>query len=74
MTIPKKQTWFVLGIIRNEENVAFERSIDKAKGILEFYVPTECEPQFIRIINILKNDGYITNITKQRNRLEYEPL
>lgn len=74
LTIPKKETWFVLGIIRNEDNIAIERSIDKIRGIIEFYVPIECEKHFLKIIRILKAKRHITDFTKKENRLKYESL
>ncbi|MBD3273182.1 hypothetical protein GF385_02410 [Candidatus Dependentiae bacterium] len=65
----KSKTWFVFGAIRNEENVAFGRTLDKKESILEFFVAPDYEQHFIKIMKYLKNKGYILELKKEINRL-----
>jgi hypothetical protein len=66
----KRKTWFVFGSIRNEENMAFGRTLDKAESILEFFVAPDYEKHFIKVMNSLKKRGYILEYEKAENRLK----
>ena len=66
----KKKTWFVIGSLKSEENLAFTRTIDKKNSILEFFVPLECEEKFLKVIDYLKRNGYIFELKKLKNRLK----
>ncbi|MBD3231651.1 hypothetical protein GF322_03235 [Candidatus Dependentiae bacterium] len=70
----KVKTWFVVGCFRNEDNLAFERTLDLQNSILEFFVPPNYNDQFLNIINWLINKKYILNIKKMENRLINEPV
>ena len=65
----KSKTWFVVGALRNEDNLVFERTIDTQNSILEFFVTKNYEDQFLKIMNHFKELGYILNIQKAENRL-----
>ena len=69
VTTNKPKTWFVVGCFRSEENLVFERTLDKQKSILEFFVTPECEKRFLSVINYLKKHGYVLECEKRENRL-----
>ena len=66
----KTKTWFVLGALKAEDNLAFARTLDKVNSILEFFVPKDYEENFLIFINKLKMDGYILEYSKTKNRFE----
>ena len=63
-----EKTWFVVGIFRNEDHIAFERTLDNDHSILEFFVPPDQESDFLKIIKALKNRGYLFSCEKLDNR------
>ncbi|MFC1894915.1 hypothetical protein ACFLYH_03125 [Candidatus Dependentiae bacterium] len=74
VTTDRPRTWFVVGCFRNEENIVFERSFDKKKSILEFFVTPECENHFLKVIDYLIKNGYVLKCQKLPNRLEQEEV
>lgn len=62
-------TWFVFGVIRSEDNLAFERTIEGNPSLLEFFVTKGQEAEFLDLMNYLINLGYILSIEKKPNRL-----
>ena len=65
----KTKTWFVVGALRNEDNIVFERTIDKKDSILEFFVTKGYEDKFLKVMNQFKELGYVLNYHKTENRL-----
>ncbi len=65
----KKKTWFVSGVFRNENNIAFARALEGYKDVFEFFVPQDQEEYFLYVINYLKNTGYVLSFEKKPNRL-----
>ncbi len=65
----KKMTWFVFGAIRNEENVAFGRTLDKKDSIIEFFVAPDYEEHFLKLMKSLSDRGYILEYHEDTNRL-----
>ncbi|MBU4269840.1 hypothetical protein KJ644_02710 [Candidatus Dependentiae bacterium] len=63
-------TWFVFGTFRNEENVAFGRTLDKKESLLEFFVAPAYEERFLKIMKYLSSKGYIFNLKEAENRLK----
>lgn len=61
-------TWFVMGIFRAEDGVAFERTLEHAHEQLEFFVPHEYEERFIEIMNALQQQGHIITFSELANR------
>jgi hypothetical protein len=66
----KHMTWFVFGTFRNEENVAFGRTLDKTNSLLEFFVAPAYEDKFLKIMNYLIDKGYIFELKEMENRLK----
>ena len=65
----KETIWFVHGCLRNEENLVFDRTLDKNSDCLEFFVTKEMESSFIDIMQFLQQQGYIIYFEKLTNRL-----
>jgi hypothetical protein len=68
----KKTLWFVMGCVRNQENWAFARTYNMKKNIIEFFVAPAYEQDFIQLLQMLKNQGYILSFEKKPNRLAKE--
>lgn len=71
-TTDKKKLWFIIGVIRAEEYVAFARTLDTKENILEFFVPSDCETHFVSIMTHFKREGLIHSFEKRENRLHPE--
>ena len=65
----KKMTWFFVAAIRSYDHVAFDRTLDKEKGIFEFFVPQDMEEDFLSIMAYLEKEGIVSNLQKLENRL-----
>ena len=70
----KEKTWFIIGVIKSEDNLAFVRTIDKQKGILEFFVPPSQNQKFLRLVDYFAQKGLLSDFTKKENRLKKEPV
>lgn len=68
-TVNVATTWFVTGVFRAEECIAFERTIENSNTLLEFFVPECYEEQFVFIMTSLTELGHIHTFTKLPNRL-----
>lgn len=66
----KSMTWFVFGVFRNEENVAFGRTLDKKESLLEFFVSPNYEAHFLKVANCLIKNGYLFELKESENRLK----
>ena len=66
----KKTTWFVVGVLRAEDNVVFERALDSDTEIFEFFVPPGREPEFLSFMDCLTRRGYVLSIEQKPNRLQ----
>ncbi len=64
-----EKTWFIVGVFRNEDHIAFERTLDGDHSILEFFVPVDQEQNFLQIIQSLQKRGYIYSCERLENRL-----
>ncbi len=65
----KKNTLFVGGFFRNEEHVAFMRSLEENPEVQEFFVPMDQEERFLYLIDCLMEMGYVCSLKKLPNRL-----
>lgn len=70
--LPIEKIWFVVGVFRNEDHIAFERAMPNQPGVLEFFVPTGQEAAFVELIKILQSKAYVLWCEKKPNRLELE--
>jgi hypothetical protein len=68
--VTREKTWFVVGALRNEDHVAFERAMEGQQNTLEFLVPTDQESSFIEFVTHLQQCGFLLWFKKQANRFE----
>jgi len=67
--VQKELSWIVTATLRFSEHVAFDRTIDKEKGIFEFFVAPDLEDVFLDVIKKLVHKKVILQIQKLPNRL-----
>lgn len=60
--------WFVVAVLKAEENVVFTRTFDTKNSILEFFVPIHTYDQFIVIVDRLIDLDYVGLIIEKENR------
>ena len=63
------QCWFLVGILRSFEHMAFDRTLDKSTSLFEFFVPEGQEHSFIIVMQYLIERGIVINLRKLDNRL-----
>jgi len=73
ITIKVEYTWFVVGIFRNEDHLAFERTDEENNAILDFFVPAAGEQEFLSIIYDLHAKGYVLGYQKGNNPFDIKP-
>jgi len=67
--VKKEFCWFLVGVLKSYEHMAFDRTIDKQKSIFEFYVPPKMQKYFEDLMAYFKKEGIITSIEQKENRL-----
>ncbi len=67
--VKKELTWMLPATLKYSEHVAFDRAVDKHKGVFEFFVALGLEDVFLDIMQKLEQEGVISNLTKMDNRL-----
>ena len=68
-TIRKDKIWFVVGALKSQENLCFDRALDKEKDLFEFFVPKDTVPEFLKTMQYFKAQGYVSNLEQQGNRV-----
>lgn len=68
--VDKKRAWFVMGVFRNEDNVAFVRALDGSSTQFEFLVPAGFIEQFMVAASYLEQHGYISDLVELENRFQ----
>lgn len=67
--VDKPNHLFVVGSLKYYEHLCFDRTLDAAQGIFEFFVPQDQEPQFLRVMACMEKKGLVHNLVKSTNRL-----
>jgi hypothetical protein len=73
-TSEPKNHLFLVGILKSYEYICFDRTLDPALGIFEFFVPADQEALFVHIMERFLKMGIISSMEKLPNRLIDEPL
>jgi hypothetical protein len=60
----------LVSVLRSFEHVVFDRTIDKASSLFEFFVPSGQERIFLEIMEFFQNEGIIVGLVKKENRLK----
>ena len=68
--VERELCWFVTAALRSYEHVSFDRTLDPATSLFEFFVPEHCEPYFLSIMSYFEEQGLIQNFQKLPNRLQ----
>ena len=72
--IVKKDQQHFVSILKSVEYVGFDRTIDKATGLFEFFVPESQEDTFLKMMNYFKKEGIVLDMEKLENRLITEEV
>lgn len=67
-TIKRSKVWFVVGVLRNEDHLVFERALDKKTGTFEFFVPPAQEDRFLRVMQALEKIDIVHSLEKVPHR------
>ena len=59
----------LVSVLRSFEHLVFDRTIDKANSIFEFYVPTSQEATFLEVMRYFQDAGIVVDLMKKENRL-----
>lgn len=68
--VDRRLCWFVVATLKSNEHVAFDRTIDAAANLLEFFVPPAMEQSFLSFMNHFEKEGLVRDCVKMPNRLE----
>ena len=60
---------YAMGILRNQENWAFIRTLDKKTSTLEFFIAPAYEEEFAQLLQMLLDQKYLSWFKKLPNRL-----
>ncbi len=61
--------WLFTGVLRSYEHLVFDRTLDVAQSVFEFFVPPLNEAEFIELIFLLEKKGLVRGLTRLPNRL-----
>ncbi len=67
--VDRTNAWFVVAVLKSFEHMVFDRTLDVAASLFEFFVPPAMEEQFISVMEHLQEQGYISELKKVPNRL-----
>lgn len=68
--VQRELCWYVTAALRSYEHVSFDRTLDPATSLFEFFVPYSTEKLFLIIMAHFESEGLITHFQKMPNRLE----
>jgi hypothetical protein len=68
--VERELCWFVTASLRSYEHVAFDRTLDPATSLFEFFVPSTTEKYFLTIMAYFESVGLVFDLKKLPNRLE----
>ncbi len=60
--------WFFVAALRSFEHMALDRTIHKEKSLFEFYVPADCELEFIDFMSLFEKNGIVTCLVRCSDR------
>ena len=68
--VQRELSLYVVAALRSYEHVAFDRTLDPATSLFEFFVPLSTEKYFLTLMDYLQVEGLIYDLKKVPNRLE----
>lgn len=67
--VVREQCWFVTAALKSYEHIAFDRTIDTASSLFEFFVAPSTEKYFLEIMGYFQEEGLVSGLVKLPNRL-----
>lgn len=67
--IDPPRAWFLVGILRSFEHLAFDRTLNKEESLFEFFVPQDTEKYFCDLMQHFVREGIVIGLQKKENRL-----
>jgi hypothetical protein len=67
--VERELCWFVTACLRSYEHVSFDRTLDPATSLFEFFVPESTEKYFLEIMAYFESEGLVRDLQKLPNRL-----
>jgi hypothetical protein len=67
--VVRKKVWFVIGLLRNEDGLAFPRTYDPKNNIIELFVSPWYEEKVTDLLSYLQEEGSVISFEKKENRL-----
>lgn len=61
--------WLMIAHLKSHDNIAFHRTMDGARDILEFFVTPAYEEQLLKWFELYQEEGIIFSYRKEQNRL-----
>lgn len=61
--------WLMIAHLKSHDNIAFHRTMDGARDILEFFVTPAYEEQLLTWFDLYIEEGVIFSYRKEPNRL-----
>ncbi len=66
----RKETLKTVSILKSFDHVCFDRTVDAASGLFEFFVPEDQEQFFLKLMAYFEKEGTVSNLKKLPNRLQ----
>lgn len=67
--IDRAQTLGTISILKSFDHLCFDRTLDAASGLFEFFVPESQEDFFLRLMAYFEKEGAVSNLKQVPNRL-----
>lgn len=67
--VNRSDAWFLVAILKSCDHMVFDRTIDKAQNIFEFFVPRSLESYFLTIMDYFISHNIVYDLKKLPNRL-----
>jgi hypothetical protein len=68
--VQRELCWYVTAALRSYEHISFDRTLDPATSLFEFFVPVATEKPFLDVMNYFQSEGLVRNLIKLPNRLQ----
>jgi hypothetical protein len=68
--VQRELCWYVTAALRSYDHVSFDRTLDPATSLFEFFVPHSTEKTFLDFMEHFQSEGLVRNLQKLPNRLE----
>ena len=63
--VVREKIWFVVGVLRNEDHLCFERTVDKHTNLFEFFVPAGNDKIFRHLMDYFVAQGYVFDLEQK---------